>query len=535
MSASNPRAQDVPASASAAAGGGARGGILRRLRRLPRLLLGRRPVAARPVTAAADAGEALPVARRAVLRVHSELWDVCEAHVRDVSVGEQAGVLLLRAHEVRPGDGPVIVTAVGFLLIGEEYVTDRRHGLSYDGRFHLYASRVAQREHAGMLLLHAHGDDPHPQPSTRDRTLGGQFLAFASRRAAHRPHGLAVLGGGAVAVRLQLGDDVLELDHVDVVGVRRQRWRTLPWHGAVDEPQVGPGVGPGAGGLHAARTAPAYEAVDEVADEGADTAADEGADGADRQELAFGADSIRLLTTRTVGVVGLSGGGSHVQQQLIHAGVGTVVVNDRQKVSATNLRRLVGAVAGDVDVTDKVDVAVRTAAAVRPEVRIVPVLEAFPAAAARAELRTCDVIIGCVDDWATRDMLNTFCLEHRIPYIDIGAAITAGSSGPRVSGQVVVVLPGGPCLRDMGLVTEARVEAARQRALGYLDGEPEPQVVSINGTLASEAVTAALLLLATAAASLEARRRYAYPPGKLVPVATQIDPLCVPCRQHGLR
>lgn len=448
-----------------------------------------------------------------VLRIHSELWQQCEEHIRDTTDGEQAGVLLVRAHPPPDGAaGALVLTAVGFVAVDERFVTDRAHGLSYDGRFHLHCARLAEERSAGMLLVHAHGDDPAPTPSSRDMAYGAQFLAFASRRLPGRAAGLAVVGEGAVACTVVLNGTEHRLNRIAVVGMSRSDWRGLPWERGVWRPS-----GAARPDVSAAEPNPP------------------GTDGPDRQELAFGGRSVSILAGRTVGVVGLSGGGSHVQQQLIHAGVGRLVVNDSELVSSTNLRRLVGAVATDVDRTLKTGVARRTAAAVRPEVDVVPVDQPFPSAGARAALRHGDLIVGCVDDWATRDSLNSFCLEHRIPYIDIGAAVTPTNQGPRVSGQVAVVQPGGPCLRDMGLVTDARVDAARCQAQGYLPNEPQPQVVSINGTLASEAVTAALLLLTTAHTPVAARRRYAYPPGKLSVVDAAADPGCPSCSRHGLR
>jgi hypothetical protein len=80
----------------------------------------------------------------------------------------------------------------------------------------------------------------------------------------------------------------------------------------------------------------------------------------------------------------------------------------------------------------------------------------------------------------------------------------------------------------MGLVTDARVEASRRRRQGYAEEEPEPQVVSLNGTLASEAVTTALMVLA-GDDRLGPYRRYAYPPGTLTEVQTAPRPDCPAC------
>jgi molybdopterin/thiamine biosynthesis adenylyltransferase len=221
---------------------------------------------------------------------------------------------------------------------------------------------------------------------------------------------------------------------------------------------------------------------------------------------------------------------------LIHAGIGTLVAVDGQLVEDTNLRRLVGARRRDVDVTFKVYIPRRLARDVRPTVRVIPIAEDFPSERSLTQLRNVDVLIGCVDRWDVRDDLNSFALEHRIPYVDIGAAITPPTAGlgVRVSGQVAIVVPGGPCLRCMGLVTDARVEEARRRRQGYLVDGPEPQVVSINGTLASEAVTTTMMLLAGSDTYVP-RRRYSLPPGILREVMTKPDRRCPACRRAGLQ
>ena len=137
--------------------------------------------------------------------------------------------------------------------------------------------------------------------------------------------------------------------------------------------------------------------------------------------------------------------------------------------------------------------------------------------------------------WDARDDLNTFALEHRLPYIDVGAIVRPTRPGVEfgIFGQVAVVMPGGPCMRCMALVTDARVQASRLARQGYVDQVPEPQVVSVNGVLASEAVTAALMLIA-GATEIEPLRRYKYPPGELVRVEAVRRVQCAACRRAGL-
>jgi molybdopterin-synthase adenylyltransferase len=56
----------------------------------------------------------------------------------------------------------------------------------------------------------------------------------------------------------------------------------------------------------------------------------------------------------------------------------------------------------------------------------------------------------------------------------------------------VVSLPGGTCLRCAGVIRDDLLGADREE---YVASAPEQQVVSMNGLLASEAVTAAIFLI----------------------------------------
>ena len=423
--------------------------------------------------------------QRIALRVDRHTWSAVLDEIFDFRRRERAGVLFVRAY---PQPDPDLLVGIAWMPVPNGYVRPSAHGLAFDGRFNLRVAERAAELRAGALLVHAHPGHQPPLPSTTDAEHGAAFIAFMRRRHPEHTHGLLVVADDTITGIVDTSRALRALECVVASGIPTRGWTRAPV-----------AIGPG--------------------------------DEEDRQLLAIGAVGHRRLAEATIAIVGNSGGGSHVTQQLIHAGTGTLLVVDPDIVEETNVRRLVGATRADIDTTPKPDIAVRTAAAVRPSVTVVPFREAFPSTATIAALRHADVIVGCVDGWDTRDDLNTFALRHRIPYIDIGIAVarSADECGMRVGGQIAVVTPDGPCLRCMGLVTDERVQASRERRQGYADQEPDPQVVSLNGTVGSEAVTAALMLLA-GDDRLAPRRRYAYPPGLLTEVTARRREECPACR-----
>lgn len=206
----------------------------------------------------------------------------------------------------------------------------------------------------------------------------------------------------------------------------------------------------------------------------------------DRQSF-LGEDSERILGACRVGIVGLGGGGSHVVQQLAHVGVGNFLLIDHDHIESTNLNRLVGATALDVDQQrQKVYIADRVARAVNPEAEVVCQPMEWPRCARL--LRDRHVVFGCLDDMRPRLELEAACRRYHIPYIDIGMTVSSTAQGFRISGQIVVSVPGGLCLRCYGF-RAAPVEPRYGNAGG------NPQVVWSNGLLASAAVGAFVQLV----------------------------------------
>jgi molybdopterin-synthase adenylyltransferase len=203
----------------------------------------------------------------------------------------------------------------------------------------------------------------------------------------------------------------------------------------------------------------------------------------DRQNF-LGKNSARVLEGSRVAVVGLGGGGSHIAQQLSHLGVGEFVLIDPDIVEDTNLNRLVGATQQDVACgARKVSVAARVIAGVNPGARVWIETKQWQMCA--VALRSCDIIFGCVDSIGERAQLETAARRYLVPYIDIGMDVHKIEEGFFVGGQAAVSLPGGPCLRCMGIVNDRALEVEAQQ---YGAAGGRPQVVWANGLLASLAV-----------------------------------------------
>jgi molybdopterin-synthase adenylyltransferase len=205
----------------------------------------------------------------------------------------------------------------------------------------------------------------------------------------------------------------------------------------------------------------------------------------DRQSF-LGHGSEARLARATVGLVGLGGGNSHVAQQLAHVGIGNFVLIDADRISPTNLNRLIGGTWWHVlRRTAKVLIAKRMIRAINPNARVVVHIEQWQLAA--DALKRCDVVVGGLDNVRSKDELDAFCRRHLVPYVDQGMDVhkLGAGHGHLVAGQVFLSEPGGPCLRCMGIVTD---DALAEEAKRYGAAGGRPQVVWPNGVLASLAV-----------------------------------------------
>lgn len=206
----------------------------------------------------------------------------------------------------------------------------------------------------------------------------------------------------------------------------------------------------------------------------------------------LGEHSQEVIEQAVVGVVGLGGGGGHVVQQLAHIGFMNYRLYDKDTADESNLNRLVTATEVDTTAeTAKTELARRRIREVRSGAKVG--LFRCRWQDNPAPLRGCEVVIGCVDGFAERRELEIACRRHLIPLIDIGMDVhIVGDEPPRMGGQVILSMPGAPCMTCLGFLSEANLahEAGR-----YGDAGPRPQVIWPNGVLASTAVGIAVDLL----------------------------------------
>jgi molybdopterin-synthase adenylyltransferase len=206
----------------------------------------------------------------------------------------------------------------------------------------------------------------------------------------------------------------------------------------------------------------------------------------------LGSDSQKSIESARLAIVGVGGGGSHIAQQLAHVGFLNFRIYDRDIAEDSNLNRLIGGKECDPAIqTPKIDIAERLIKGLRTKA----IVDSYPCRWQDnpEPLRGCDLIFGCVDGFSQRRELEASARRYLVPLIDIGMDVhCVNDEPPRMGGQVILSMPGGPCMFCLGFLNERVLAQEGER---YGDAGPRPQVVWPNGVLASTAVGVAVDLL----------------------------------------
>ena len=145
----------------------------------------------------------------------------------------------------------------------------------------------------------------------------------------------------------------------------------------------------------------------------------------------------RLARARAV-VIGCGALGTHSLSFLVRAGVGGVAVVDRDSVEITNLQRQTLFQESDVG-RPKAEAAQERLRNINSEIAVKGTVADVREANVDGLVAGATVVVDATDNMETRYIVNDACVRLGIPWVYGGAV--------GVSGMVMVVAKGGPCLR----------------------------------------------------------------------------------------
>ncbi len=264
---------------------------------------------------------------------------------------------------------------------------------------------------------------------------------------------------------------------------------------------------------------------------------------AKRHAQAFGKGTTDLLRRLSVAVIGCSGTGSIVVEQLARLGVGRILLVDPDTVEEKNLNRILNAGMEDAYLRrPKVHVLASAIARMGFGQSVIPLLSNLIDPGTVRAVAECDVVFGCMDGVEGRHMLNRLATFYTMPYIDVGVRLDADGTGgiSAVVGAAHYLQPGGSSLLSRGVYDMERVRAEEMRRTdpemyrrqvkeGYLRGvnEDRPAVISVNMFFASLAVNDFLARLHPY--RNQSNNEYGCIAGNLCEVQFFTDPETTPC------
>lgn len=147
------------------------------------------------------------------------------------------------------------------------------------------------------------------------------------------------------------------------------------------------------------------------------------------------------LSESTACLIGLGALGSVTADLLARAGVGRLILIDRDIVEWSNLQRqMLYAEADAESAATKVDAAVARLRAINSEIELLTHTRDLTASNHLELLRGSDVLVDGTDNFATRYLLNDFAIASETPYVYAGVVASYGMVG-------TILPPTGPCLR----------------------------------------------------------------------------------------
>jgi ThiF family len=236
-----------------------------------------------------------------------------------------------------------------------------------------------------------------------------------------------------------------------------------------------------------------------------------------RQSLLFGAVGQDELRKAKVGIIGLGGVGSLINEWLARLGVGAIVAVDFDRIEPSNRSRVVDSLRSDCRewlleskvpllqgvgrrlARYKIHVAERVARRANPKVHFFPIVGDVADENVAKSLRDIDYLFLCADTMQSRLVFNALVHQYLIPGVQIGAKVTSDADTGDVTdvfsvARLVLPYPMGGCLLCNQLIDSAKLQEEalspdERRQQRYVD-DPRvhaPSVITLNALGSAQA------------------------------------------------
>lgn len=376
-----------------------------------------------------------------------------------LSDGNEAAAILICARSPAPRNRLVVRQSI---LVPHEACRVRKPDfIAWPGAYIEHAIDAAEAEGLVIILLHSHPGGWLEFSIVDDKSdrkvMPGIFEAFGTC------HGSAIMTpDGAIRARLYSPDITSQpVDLVTVAGDDISLW----WNDVIVD------------GAPAARPLP------------------------------FTSSMTAELSRLSAAVVGVSGTGSIVAEQVARLGFGSVTLIDPDKVEQKNLNRILNSTTEDAEhAVKKVAMFSDAIASYRGDGVALIVADLVGTREAIEAVGQCDVIFCCVDSKEGRMYADLIAAAFLLPLFDVGVTIPTFLNDGKVaiadvSGRIDYVQPGGSTLADRAVYTPQGLRDEHLRlidpnafqeemAAGYIKGilEEAPSVITLNMRAASALV-----------------------------------------------
>lgn len=417
-----------------------------------------------------------------------------------LSAAPREAAALLLAGRAGQGRETSLLVREHFAVPREAYQAQERLRAVIDPSFIMPLLKMARRQGLSLVLTHTHPSADRAHFSPVDDEGESVLMPVLFSRTGDSPHGALLLTPDDCSARIWTGPTTRPQELSPVV-------------------EVGKNVR-----IHE----PGPKSIEKISHQ------------FDRSVRAFGAEGQATLASLSIAIVGLGGVGSLVAEQLAHLGVKSLTLLDPDVLEETNLNRVVGATPQSIG-RPKVEVAAELIRRINPEIQSKAIRGNVIASDDARRLLSCDFLFCCTDSHGSRAVINQIAYQYLIPTIDLGVRIQARAGTiESVTGRIQMLAPGLPCLVCHDLLDPEEVrrdllsEDARARD-PYIIGavEPQPAVISLNGTVASLGVT--MMLSAVVGLPVRARHQLIlFDRGVVRAAASDPLPECVICSLKGV-